>query len=75
MDLRYPPKGPAPDFTRVKLVAGVLAMVSGFVFGIVALVLFRFPPAVAALITALDFTIGLALAWTALRQRKLRQNG
>jgi len=68
VDLRYPPAGPPPDFTRVKLVAGVLAMISGIAFGIVALIVFRFSPAVAAFITALDFTVGLGLVWTALRK-------
>ena len=73
MDLRFPPPGPAPDFTAIKLFAGVLAMISGVVFGIVALVLFRFSPVVAALITALDFTIGLGLIWSALKHKHRMQ--
>jgi hypothetical protein len=55
---------------KVKQVAGVIAVVAGFVSGFVALSVFKLPPALAAGVTTLDVMIGITLLWMGTRQRR-----
>lgn len=70
MDLRYPLPGPRGDFGRAKRIAGVLAVVVGFLMGFGALALLQVAPVYAALITTFDVMIGVCFYWSGSRQQK-----
>ncbi|MEO8725727.1 MAG: hypothetical protein ABI383_06345 [Acidobacteriaceae bacterium] len=70
MDLRYPLPGPRGDFGRAKRIAGVLAVLVGFLMGFTALLLLRLAPVFAALITTFDVMVGVCFYWSGYRQQK-----
>lgn len=75
MDLRYPlpVQGPPPDFARAKRIAGICAIIFGFIIGFAMVGLFNIPPVAAAVFTTLDFLVGALFLRSGLKQRKRQQ--